>query len=380
MKTLLATASLLICAQAPKPPSAKSEPAPRRIELAICLDTSGSMNGLIDAARRGLWAIVNELALTKPTPDLRIALLTYGNNGHDRARGWVRVHVPFTEDLDRVSAELFGLTTNGGTELVGRVVRTALDELAWSNDPRALRLVVVAGNESADQDREVPYAQACRAAIARGIMVNAIYCGNPGDAVAAGWRRVAELADGRFFAIDQDHGHVAVKSPFDEQLAAASKQLNETYLPYGQAGRAKWVEQKRQDENAEKAGPEAAATRATCKSGGLYRNSSWDLVDACREKRVDLAKIDARLLPERLRKMSVAERKAHVAALEKRRKAIQARIRDLTAKRDAYVLAERKRRALDASRSFDFAMLAAIREQAKAGARPSGGSPAGGGR
>ncbi len=43
---------------------------PRTIDLAICLDTSGSMSGLIEAAKQKLWAIVNDLALVEPTPRL----------------------------------------------------------------------------------------------------------------------------------------------------------------------------------------------------------------------------------------------------------------------------------------------------------------------
>ena len=43
----------------------------------------------------------------------------------------------------------------------------------------------------------------CRKAIGRGIMVNSIYCGNPGDEIAPAWREVATLADGKFHAIDK---------------------------------------------------------------------------------------------------------------------------------------------------------------------------------
>ena len=39
------------------------EPATRDIDLAICLDTSGSMTGLIESAKQRLWALVNDLAL-----------------------------------------------------------------------------------------------------------------------------------------------------------------------------------------------------------------------------------------------------------------------------------------------------------------------------
>ena len=43
------------------------------------------------------------LATAEPTPNLRIALITFGNDGHDPARGWVSVDIPFTDDLDRVT-------------------------------------------------------------------------------------------------------------------------------------------------------------------------------------------------------------------------------------------------------------------------------------
>src|SRR5690606_29410391 len=134
----LALAALPLAAPSPNQP-----PAGRRaVDLAICLDTSGSMQGLIDAARQGIWAIVNDLALAKPAPALRVALLTFGNDRHDAARGWVATQTGFTADLDLVSQKLFALTTDGGTELVGRVLQTALDELDWSTDADALRLVV----------------------------------------------------------------------------------------------------------------------------------------------------------------------------------------------------------------------------------------------
>jgi len=117
-------------------------PVTRPVDLAICLDTSGSMDGLIDAARRNLWAIVNDLALADPAPRLRVALLTFGNDGHEAERGWVAIDSGFTDDLDKISQQLFALKTNGGTEFVGRVLKTAVEELQWSADPQALRLIV----------------------------------------------------------------------------------------------------------------------------------------------------------------------------------------------------------------------------------------------
>jgi hypothetical protein len=52
------------------------------IQMAILLDTSGSMDGLLDQARSQLWKIVNEFIEAKKNgtrPDLEVALYEYGN-------------------------------------------------------------------------------------------------------------------------------------------------------------------------------------------------------------------------------------------------------------------------------------------------------------
>src|SRR5262245_15330448 len=72
------------------------------VDVTICLDTSNSMDGLIDSAKRKLWDIVNDLAKAKPTPKLRVALYSYGNDGYDPKKGWVRKEVDLTDDLDKI--------------------------------------------------------------------------------------------------------------------------------------------------------------------------------------------------------------------------------------------------------------------------------------
>ena len=57
---------------------------PKAIDLVVCLDVSGSMNGLIDSAKIKLWDVVNELAKVKPTPNLRVALYSYGSPQYGR--------------------------------------------------------------------------------------------------------------------------------------------------------------------------------------------------------------------------------------------------------------------------------------------------------
>src|SRR3954462_15791841 len=97
----LALLSPLSPGPAPADEQAKPEQA-KDIDLVICLDTSNSMDGLIEAAKQKLWALVNTMARAKPTPSLRVALYSYGNDGYDPKIGWVRKELDFGTDLDLV--------------------------------------------------------------------------------------------------------------------------------------------------------------------------------------------------------------------------------------------------------------------------------------
>lgn len=343
-------------------------PAPENavVEIAICLDTSGSMDGLIDSAKQKLWAIMNEFIFAEPAPTLRVALLTYGNDGHNPEDGWVKLETGLTEDLDLVFERLFAQTTNGGTELVGRVVNSATGQLDWSDLPGALKLIIVAGNETADQDQVVSFRQACGAAIAQDIMVNAIYCGAPGDPDAESWRQVARLADGQFAAIDQGLGALAIATPFDASLATLSTELNDTYLAYGTQGAWGLNNQVVQDSNVAGLNSEAAATRAHCKANGLYNCASWDLVDAVRLQTVVLADVKTEDLPEVMQSMTLEQRGEHIAAMQEKRSAVQAKVNDLAAQRSVFVHAEQLKQQQGAELSLDRALTGAIRNQAEA--------------
>ena len=335
------------------------------VEIAICLDTSGSMDGLIDAARQKLWGIVNEFVFAEPMPTLRVALLTYGNDGHNAENGWVKLETGLTEDLDLVSQILFAQTTNGGTELVGRVVSAATRQLQWSQEPGALKLIVVAGNESADQDTAVPFSEASKAAITADIMVNAIYCGAPGHVDALQWRQVALLADGQFAAIDHNNGTVVMQTPFDARVAELSAGLNRTYLAFGVDASTYAMNQRVQDENAVGLNGEAAASRAICKSNLLYNCASWDLVDAARQPNFVLADIDAKLLPLEMQAMTLEERQAHIELKGSERAELQKQVNALALERQAFIDEQTQKQQLDDSKSFDNAFKQALRSQAR---------------
>jgi len=366
---MMAAGLVLAAAGAPAGENEAKAPAKadrqRHVDLVICLDTSGSMSGLIASAKKKLWAVVNELATAKPKPVLRVGLYHYGNDGLNKEDGWVKQLSPLTDDLDGVYGKLFALRTNGGTELVARVIRAATNELDWNRDKGTLRMIFVAGNEPATQDKTHDLQAMCKAAATKGIIVNTIHCGGEALGRRTGWADAARWADGQYAAIDQNRGTVVINTPYDKRLSTLSAELNATYVTYGARGRARQANQVMQDKNAASLSPSASAGRAVSKGSGLYRNASWDLVDAVKEEKVDLAKVKKADLPEEMQGMTAAQRKAHVAKMAARRAEIQKEIRKLGEQRSAHIKKEMARKGLDESSSFDAALRSAVRTQAQ---------------
>ena len=104
-RLLIASAVVALTATAARAVPAP-EPKSQAIDVVVCLDVSGSMNGLIDSAKRKLWTIVNDLAKIRPTPNLRVALYSYGHVEYDPKAGWVRKNLDLTVDLDEAYKQL----------------------------------------------------------------------------------------------------------------------------------------------------------------------------------------------------------------------------------------------------------------------------------
>ena len=347
-----------LCAAADTVPA---NDARRDVDLVIALDVSGSMEGLIESAKQRLWDITNELARARPVPALRVAILSYGKPAYGEQSGYVRVDLPFTADLDAVNATLFAYGTDGGEEYVARAIQTSLDTLQWSTKRDALKIVFVAGNESAEQDPRLSIEQAAAAAARHGVVVNAIYCGADGSAEALGWQRVATSTNGVYASIDQQAAAVAnVATPFDAQIAALNTELNSTYIAFGAGGERGRANQAEQDSNAAAMSQSAEASRIVAKAGALYR-ADWDLVDAV-ESGKKLDEIPATELPAVMQALPPAEREAFVRDKKERRQDLERQIGELAASRNEYI-AEQKESSADAT-GLDAAILDGLREVA----------------
>ena len=347
--------------------NAAADPIPgsnarRDVDLVIALDISGSMEGLIESAKQRLWDITNELAQARPTPELRVAILSYGRPSYGEQSGFVHVDLPFTSDLDTVNATLFGFQTDGGDEYVSRAIQTSLHSLRWSQAADALKIVFVAGNESAEQDPRLTIESAAAEAAHRGIVVNAIYCGNDGDADARAWRKVAANTNGLYASIDQNAAAVAnVTTPFDASLAALNDELNGTYIAFGSSGERGRENLTAQDRNAALMSPAASASRTVAKAGALYR-SEWDLVDALKSGKT-LAEIPVEELPADLQALEPAQRAMHVRQQTERRDDLERQIAAVAAQRSRY-MAQQSRDDAGTAQGLDAAILEGIRKVA----------------
>jgi hypothetical protein len=347
--------------------SAPADNTPR-IDIALLLDTSNSMDGLINQARTQLWQIVNEFEGVRRgdvRPVVRVALYEYGNQSLAAESGYIRQVMPLTTNLDEISEKLFALTTNGGEEFCGQVIQRAVEQLEWSDAPGSMYAIYIAGNEPFTQG-PVDYKAACQAAAAKNITVSTIHCGSPEEGAQGMWAEGAKLADGQYLVIDQNKVEPQIEAPQDKELAELNAELNKTYCAYGgEADRATAVaRQQAQDSNAAQAAPAAAASRAATKAGANYRNASWDLVDAVCESQVELDKLPKEQLPEELRELSTDELKQHVEKLRAQRVEIQSKIKALAAARSQYIAAERAKLAESGGNSLEAAVRGSIRHQA----------------
>jgi hypothetical protein len=341
-------------------------PKPQSIMLALLLDTSNSMDGLIDQAKSQLWKIVNELAAAKcddgSRPEIKIALYEYGNDRLPSTEGYIRQVSPLTNDLDLISEKLFALSTNGGNEFCGHVIQTSLNQLDWSASAADLRLIFIAGNEPFTQGG-VSYYTACKVAQEKGVVVNTIFCGNFQEGVNTSWKSGSDLTGGTYMSIEQNRKTVYIDTPYDDKIAKLNEQLNDTYVYYGNSGKEKKELQSRQDKNAESYSQSNKVERAVSKSTHAYKNDSWDLVDAAKDNNEVVAQTKSEELPDEMKQMSVEQRKVYVNKKADDRKKIQDEIQTLNSKRQEYISThtakENKETMLDA------AMIDAVKKRAK---------------
>ena len=321
------------------------------------------MDGLINQAKAQLWDIVNEFTYARCgneiRPSLQIALYEYGNDNISSKEGYIKQVIGFSTDLDEISEKLFSLTTNGGEEFCGQVINKSLRQLDWGKNADDLKLIFIAGNEPFTQGK-LNYIDATTQAKEKDVIINTIFCGNYKQGVGSKWKNGAELTGGEYIAIDHNRQVVHVATPYDEIIIKLNSKLNNTYIGYGSTGRKKIAVQETQDFNASQLNESVALKRAVSKSSRLYKNSSWDLVDATDDKEFEVSKLKKEDLPTELKGKTNHQIEKYIAVKKAERVRIQKEIQELNKKRELYITKNKKEQRGE----LEGALLKAIKRQA----------------
>ncbi|WP_343660755.1 VWA domain-containing protein [Chryseobacterium sp.] len=338
-----------------------------KIQVALLLDTSNSMDGLIDQAKSRLWNIVNTLTTLKyngNAPQIEIALYEYGNDGI-RNENYIRQVAPLTQDLDLVSEKLFALRTNGGSEYCGAVIRDASANLNWDSNEKSMKLIYIAGNEAFDQGK-INYKDVVSKAKGKNIYTNTIFCGSREEGIQTFWQNGASLGGGKYFNIDSDRKVMYIETPYDIRISECNAKLNDTYIYYGNHGSEYRLKQITQDKNAEMQSASNLVERAVAKSKkNAYKNDHWDLVDKAEKDAGFIASVKESELPAELKGKSKEEIQKAITAKAAAREKIQKEIEELSQKRQSYIDGEMKKRGTDDSDDLGKAIESSILELAK---------------
>ena len=340
----VAACTLLFCQTSNEPitPVKKSDGNDPKIQVAILLDVSNSMDGLIEQAKAQLWnmvSVMSRVTCEGVSPNIEIALYEYGRSSNPVATGYIKQISSFTNDLDKLFHVLQDLTTEGGDEYCGYVINSSLDQLNWDISAASYKTIFIAGNESFFQGN-ISYTEACKKAKEKGVIVNTIYCGNKERGIAEHWNLGAECGNGSFTNIDKDAKEESIPTPYDSTLLVLNEQLNLTYIYYGDEGYDRLQAMRQMDTVPQydvKDINKIMGYVVVKSDKKLYNRSQWDLIDAYEKDISIIEKVDMKTLPDSLKNKTRYDLKKVVEAKAAERSVIRKKIAILNTQRNAYI-------------------------------------------
>lgn len=312
------------------------------VEVVFVLDTTGSMGGLIDAAKEKIWSIANTLVSADPAPKIRMGLVGY----RDRGDTYVTTFTPLSDDLDKIYSKLMQFQADGGgdtPESVNQALHEAVTRTVWSDKSSTYRVIFLVGDAPPQMgyQNDIKYAKSCLKAVKQNIVINTIQCGNYHETTPF-WREIAQMTDGEYFSVSQSGSAVLYKTPYDKQIADLSRKLDDTRLYYGSTEHIQKMESRKETAKTiySSADAPAVARRTIFNSKAAGKANflgSQELVNDVETGGVDLGTLEKEQLPAELRIMDQKTLKTHISNLSKNRKALQQQIDELAKKRQSYI-------------------------------------------
>jgi len=324
----------------PTPIAEPGEPG-HRVDVVFAVDTTGSMGGLIDSAKRAVWSIATHIRELDPQADLHVGLVAYRDIGDD----YVTKDFALSGDLDAVFASLSSFQASGGgdnPEDVAAGLYDAVHKMAWRDGAKKMMFLV---GDAPPADRgDVPrYSVIAAEAGQQQIVVNTIRCG-PDRATEVAWREIATLGHGEFSSIEEDGGVHQVATPYDDKLSELSARIDHGAVIVGDDGH-------RDAYQAKMAATAAAPAPSKADRAGFYgagARDKDDLVTGVLNGAMDPAAVPPEALPADLRGMTKGALKTEIDRRVTARKAAQAEIQELTKQRAQFLSKHAKGDGFDA--------------------------------
>jgi len=348
----------------PKPGEAINQP---KIEVVFILDTTGSMGGLIKAAKEKIWSIAGTMAQAQTAPQIKMGLVAY----RDRGDAYVTQTLDLSDDLDSMYSKLMDYRANGGgdgPESVNKALYDAVHKISWSQNQNTYKVIFLVGDAPPHMDyhNDIQYPETINIANDKGIVINAIQSGTNRQTTRK-WQHIAKLGHGNYFQVEQSGNAIAIATPYDEEIAELSSQMDRTRIYYGNA-----EEKRRQKEkmaasqklhrDSSKASQARRATYNASASGKRNFLGDKELVAEVVAGEIKLENIETDALPAEMQTMKPSVRQSYIKEKAVIRQQLSAEIKSLAEKRDSYLKQQVEASGLEEN-SLDAKIFDTIRKQ-----------------
>jgi hypothetical protein len=339
---------MLLLAQTPAHSSStEDKPYGGAIDIVFVVDISGSTGGVLASVRSKFWEIQNEISRLDPAPEYRFGIVCMGRPSFKKENNYVKLISDLTDDIDAAAYPFFQIkdVTAPGNYFMGHALDVAINEVSWSEDPNAIKLLYLVGNGKPSAGPG--YRKAVETAKEKGIVINSLYFltyNNRKEQIE--WKTIAEETNGEFFLIGLKEPAIVIEKPYDgAMLREANHMINTTYVYYGQDGLDRYEMQAELDEEAELQGENQVEARTFFKATKLYqgKNHTWDLIDLGSSGKGVPLKQNRKFMDERYAEMSTSEFTQRLTELSFERKEYISIIKMLSTQREEFLREKREK-------------------------------------
>lgn len=340
-----------------------------KIQVVFALDATGSMSGLIGAAREKIWSIAGSLAQAEPTPVVEIGLIFY----RDRGDQFITRKVALSGDMDDVYAQLMQMTADGGgdsPESVNQALNEAVTKFKWDTAAGTYKTIFLVGDcpPHMDYRDDVQYPVSCKLASQKDIVLNTILMGNNHKAKKV-WQDIAQCNQGSFTQVNMKANDIKVNTPYDDQIARLSDQLDDSRVYYGsEEEKAVYAEKVSKSKYiSSNVAANVKAQRAeynTTKAGkGAYYGKK-ELLENYKDGSVTVESIKNDELPAEMKGMTTLQKEEYLKRKVAERDSLNKDLAKYVKMRQAYIEKDLKgRKAKDVDSSFTNKIYKSIQQQ-----------------